>query len=190
MKIYDSLIDITEYYYEPNSQSLNALGVVMIVLFSSLLFIYFAIAPLWISGEINSQNASVFWIWVWSIPVITGLLSFPIILVDLSVKFVTNFVTRGRTPVERYLVTKLEKNCEAELDFTLLMLGNVLIGVYILIPVILIKLAFFTSGWISLAALTLIAVAGTITACLYLARWVFDLQLKIRDHIKDPKAHQ
>lgn len=189
MKIYDSVVKVkTYFYYNPDMQHLSSLG--ELVLYISCVgfgAVSFIMAMMW---GAHKDQFDPFWAFVWLIPLLTGLLAYPIKLIDYLIYHITSFVTRSEYCVEDFLTSILANGCEAIIDHKVLFVGNALIGIYLCAVAILIKLVFFTSGWLSLISLILLITIVVIMGMMYLSRWVFDLQRTFRKHLNDPNAHQ
>ena len=188
MKIYDSVVKENTNYR--GDTGLSGLGAFMIILFGATTMSVLVLFISRLDSAPISPDLDLFWVFVWAIPSLMGLTAPMLYAVDWLIERASSFVTRGHHIVEYFLVSKLVRGCKSEIHCVALIAGNMLLGLYLLASAILIKLAFFTSGWLSLVVLVILSIIGFILGILFIARCVFDLQLKLRDHRNNPNAHQ
>lgn len=124
-----------------------------------------------------------------SIPFVFTFLCFAFPILDKLISMAVRFVTEHKYDVEHFFVSRIMSSDVKNINIISFSLGNGFIGILIAVAATFIKLIFFTSGLMSTIALIIALAIGFIFAILHLARWVFNLQFKLKNHINDPNAH-
>jgi len=126
-----------------------------------------------------------------TLPLMFGILSSIILIVDNIINFSVKYMTRGKRSSKNFIFRKCVSDVEPEdfCGFALFITGST-VGFVIMFLIILIYVALFASAVASLISIMILSGLGIYFGLLKAGRFIFDVSEKLAQHVNDPDAHQ